>query len=78
MDEIKEQFQAANWDTPGWEYAKEVVTSLASVEVPYNLSFTFKVALLQAALMAATKSEQWLGLLLALNKILTKQSSNEL
>lgn len=72
---LSDAFQQADWDTPGWELAKEVVVALTSVSHaspasnsvtnPKTLDFETKIYLLQQAMKAATQSFHWVEFLIA-------------
>lgn len=67
MKTAAERFQEAEWDTPGWGLAKEVVVALNSVANPETLDSHTKIHLIQQAMKAATESPVWLEFLIAVS-----------
>ena len=62
---LSDAFQQADWDTPGWKLAKEVIVALNSVTNPKTLDFETKIHLLQLAMKAAIQSPHWVEFLIA-------------
>lgn len=61
-EQINSEFQRGDWDTPGWEYAKNVVVFLADCDI-LNLEAEEVVWVIEQALRAATESKMWLKFL---------------
>ena len=70
-------FQLASWDSPGWDYAKEVVTVIASTAEPEKLECGVKIRLLELSMKAATESSDWLEFFVAVTDELTNGKQSE-
>jgi len=65
MNKVTEAFQLGDWNTPGWNKAKEVTVYLNKVTEPITLNFEQKIHLLTLCMEAAIESRDWVELLIA-------------
>lgn len=71
MKRVAEVFQKADWTTPGWSKAKDVMVALSAEPNSADLNFDQKIHLITLALQAATQSYDWVEFLIVVSDGLT-------
>lgn len=68
---LRDAFQKAEWTTPGWDKAKEIVVALNTADPSSALEWDQKIHLITLAMQAASQSEHWVEFLIAVSDVLT-------
>lgn len=64
MSKVTETFQVGDFESPGWDKAKEVLLCLNEVTNPTTLDFVQKIRLLTLSMEAAAESDDWVEFLI--------------